>query len=106
MSKLVAIRSSDMRTTVANVPIKTARAMVDRKEAEWTGTSRSIRLVRKEPEAKERVYGHRGLSCVVNEDLILRHAIGQASNSDELAVVAVNVWTGTVNTKAAPAVQQ
>jgi hypothetical protein len=48
MSQLVAVRSSDGRSVVANVPLKVARGMVDRGEAEWTGNSRSIQLARKQ----------------------------------------------------------
>jgi hypothetical protein len=62
MAKTVAVRDSQMRTTIAQVSIKVAREMVDRNEAEWTGNSRSIRLVRKEPSQPERArgYSHRG----------------------------------------------
>jgi hypothetical protein len=46
MSQLVAVRSSDLRTVVADVPLKVARGMVARGEARWTGNSRSIQLHR------------------------------------------------------------
>jgi hypothetical protein len=99
VAKLIAVRDSQMRTTVANVSIEVARGMVDRKEAEWTGSSRSIRLMRREAESnpKERLrYPRHGLSCMPDDKLMERQALAQNSGLDGAAVVAVQAWIGPV----------
>lgn len=98
MPKPVAVRDSQLRTTVAEVTIKVAREMVSRGEAKWTGNSRSIRLVRKEqtssPKPPERAYSRRGLSCVVNGQQIERYIIAQNSGTDAAFVGTIDAAWG------------
>lgn len=44
MPQFFALRSSDLARTIAEIDLKTARGMVARGEAEWTGNSKSLRL--------------------------------------------------------------
>ena len=101
MPKLVAVRDSQMRTTIAQVPIKVAREMVDRNEAEWTGNSRSIRLVRKKrannQDSGERTYSRRGLSCIIDGSVIESYVLAKCSGADDAAIPAIDApesWRG------------
>ena len=44
MPQYITVRSSDLTRTIAEVDLQTARGMITRGEAAWTGSSRSIRL--------------------------------------------------------------
>jgi hypothetical protein len=101
LPKFFAVRSSDLTRTLAEVDIKTARGMVARGEAEWTGNTRSIKLVTKQqPEkSQERDYSRQpgraiGLSARPNAKLIERYLLAKNSGADGAAIVAVEFGIG------------
>ena len=89
MSKLYAVRSSDLTRTLAVVEHQVARGMVKRGEAEWAPNTRSIILVTKTSQ--------RGLSANPGPKLIERYAMATKPGQDDAAIVAVSAWIGPVN---------